>query len=442
MTNTPVPVHSPYLPFDPTVSLYSSSLGSFTPYEFSDFHTEERSWKESAYLHAGLNPPMPHRLSGPGALQLLRDACVNDFTKFSVGASKHAVMCNDAGHVMADGMVLRVAENEFVSFFLSPFIDHLVASGTHDVTGTDLSDELFLFQVGGPRSLEVIEAATGEDFSDLPFIWHRTSSIAHPDTGRRLPVRVFRLGVAGTLAYEVHGRTADAPAVYRAIHAAGEPLGLVRLGLRAYGMNHTENGFAQSFLHFLPAYTEDPALLRFLDASPDTVFPTLPGSAGPDPVRRYATPLDLGWGHMITYDHAFTGRSALRSSTPTKRLATLIWNVDDVVDVHASQFRPGGEHQFMDLAANPVWTGSNSVVHTDEVLAGDRNIGTSSGRMFSSSYHCMISLGLLDTAAESGDEVEVLWGDPGTRQRRIRATVAEFPILDAPRNRDIDTARR
>lgn len=58
-----------------------------------------------------------------------RDACMNGLCKFSVGASKHVVMCNVQGNVMADGMVMRTREEEFVSFFLSPFIDYLVASG-------------------------------------------------------------------------------------------------------------------------------------------------------------------------------------------------------------------------------------------------------------------------------------------------------------------------
>ena len=58
----PTPIqHTPYMPSDPAVALYSSSLGSFTPYEFSDFRTEEESWKTTAYLHAGLNPRIGSR---------------------------------------------------------------------------------------------------------------------------------------------------------------------------------------------------------------------------------------------------------------------------------------------------------------------------------------------------------------------------------------------
>jgi vanillate/3-O-methylgallate O-demethylase len=436
------PVHSTYLPYDPTVALYTSSLGNLTPYEFTDFRTEEESWKTTAYLHAGLNPASPYRLEGPDAMQLLKDASANDFTRFSIGASKHAVMCNEHGHVMADGMVLRTGEEEFEAFFLNPWIDHLVASGRYDVTGTDLSDDVFLLQVGGPRSLDIVQAATGTDLTDLPFIWHRPATIPHPDTGAPIDVRVFRLGVAGTLAYEIHGSTADAPDVYRALLSAGEPHGIVKLGLRAYGLNHTENGFAQSFLHFLPAYTEDPAFLEFLGTAPIDAFAALPGSAGPDPARRYATPLELGWGHMITFDHDFTGRTALEHSTPSRSTVTLVWDPSDVVDVYASQFREDGAHPFMDFAANPVWTADDSVVFADDVIVDGAIVGISSGRMFSSSYRSMISLAILDIAhAARGTVVHVVWGDPGTRQKHIRATVARFPLLDEPRNRDIDTTR-
>lgn len=440
----PIPLrHSPYLPFDPEVALYSSSLGSFTPYEFSDFRTEEESWKTAVYLHAGLNPASPYRLTGPDALRLLERACVNDFTRFSVGASKHAVMCNTNGHVMADGMVLRVGEEEFVSFFLNPYIDYLVATGDYDVTGQDLSGSLFLFQVGGPASLDIIQSATGEDFTDLEFIWHRESTIAHPTTGEPLPVRVFRLGVAGTLAYEVHGNTDDAPAVYEALMAAGADFGITRLGLRAYGLNHTENGFAQSFLHFLPAYTEDADFLAFLGVGAEHVFPRLPGSAGTDVSKRYFTPFELGWGHMVAFNHDFTGRHALQATPATRRPVTLIWNPEDVVAVYASQFTPGQQAQFMDFPANPIWTAHSTIVFADDVLHQGRPIGISSGRMFSSSYHSMISLAFLDEPlAQEGTQVEIIWGDPGTHQRHIRATVGRYPMLHLPKNRTIDLTRR
>jgi hypothetical protein len=35
----------------------------------------------------------------------------------------------------------------------------------------------------------------------------------------------------------------------------------------------------------------------------------------------------------------------------------------------------------------------------------------------------------------------VLWGDPGTRQKEIRATVSRFPYLDENRNEHVDVSK-
>ncbi len=432
--------HSPYVPFDAEVAKYAVPFGDLSPWEYGGWKRESLSWKEGCYLHGGLNPPSPYRLSGPGALDLLRGACINGFAKFSIGCSKHAVMCNDRGNVMADGMVLRVAEDEFICYFLNPYLDYLVVSGRYDAKGEDLSGQTFLFQVAGPRSLQVVEAAIGEPLRDLDFLWHREASIETSDGERRL-VRVFRLGVARTLAYEVHGRFEDAQPIYRALLAAGEPFGIERLGMQVYGMNHTEGGFAQSFMHFLPAYSEDPAFMRFLDGSMDSYLARLPGSAGPDITKRYANPVELGWGHMIRNTGKYTGRAALETilAQPKRRTVTLEWNEDDVLAVYASQFRAGEDADFMDFAANPIWTADNSVVFTDDVLVDDAPIGVSSGRMFSVFYRKMLSLAVLDQEhARQGDQVEVLWGTPETHQLRIRATVARYPYLDLPKNAELD----
>ena len=118
---------------------------------------------------------------------------------------------------------------------------------------------------------------------------------------------------------------------------------------------------------------------------------------------------------------------------------TLVWEPEDVVAVYASQFVSGEQAQFMDFPANPIWTADSTVVFADDVFVGGELVGMSSGRMFTSSYHSMISLAILDHAhAHEGNQVEVLWGDPGTRQMRIRATVVRYPRLELPKNRDID----
>ncbi|MGX9221970.1 hypothetical protein ACWV27_26785 (plasmid) [Massilia varians] len=435
-------LHSPYLPFDPEVADYNTTFEHLSPWQFNGWKKESLSWKTDCYLHAGLNPASPYRLHGPGALDLLRDACINDFTRFSIGCSKHAVMCNSLGNVMADGMVLRTGNDDFTCYFLNPYIDYLVASGRYDVTGEDLSGKTFLFQVAGPKSLAALEAATSESLRDIEFLWHRPSSIHYK--GRDIPVRIFRLGVARTLAYEVHGHIEDALDVYNAIAASGKQFGMERIGMQVYGMHHTEGGFAQSYIHFLPAYTEDPEFIAFLAGSADEYMRDLPGSAGPVLEKRYANPVELGWAHMISFEHDFVGRVALERivGEPHRRMVTLEWNRDDILEVYASQFDPDTEVEFMDFAANPIWTAHNSIVFCDDVMVGENQIGVSSGRVFSYFYRQMLSLALLQTKyALIGETVEVIWGRPGNQFKRIRATVARYPYLDLPKNSEIETKK-
>lgn len=344
---------------------------------------------------------------------------------------------------MADGMLLRTEDNAFVSYFLSPYLEYIASRGNYDVNIEDLTGKTFLFQLGGSLSLKILEAATQESLSDIKFIWHRTVHIYGdelPPTG--VAVRIFRLGVAGTLAYEVHGDIKDAPLVYQALMAAGQPFNLVRLGMRAYGMNHTENGFAQAFIHFLPAWTQDEDFMDYLNGKYDALLAKLPGSAGVDITRRYFNPIDLGWGHMITFDHDFVGRAALEVAMQqqAKKIVTLEWYADDIKDIYASYFESGEPFEFMEFPANLIWTTQSSIVVADEVQIDSRSIGISSGRIYSFYYRRMISLAVIETEyAIEGTTLEVIWGNPSKRQKKIRAKVSRFPYLTLPRNRDIDT---
>jgi glycine cleavage system aminomethyltransferase T len=74
------------------------------------------------------------------------------------------------------------------------------------------------------------------------------------------------------------------------------------------------------------------------------------------------------------------------------------------------------------------------------VLNADGHVnGQSSGRAQSWYYREILSLATIDTPyADLGTEVFVLWGEPGNRQKKIRAVVSRFPYLNENRNEDVD----
>jgi hypothetical protein len=71
------------------------------------------------------------------------------------------------------------------------------------------------------------------------------------------------------------------------------------------------------------------------------------------------------------------------------------------------------------------------MLYQDDVFDKDgKLIGYSSGREYTLYSRQMFSLATIDVkCAEIGNEVQVLWGEPGHRQKMIRATVDVFPLL-------------
>ena len=433
--------HSVFVPYDPkAVDLYlGTGFGYAIPWEYTGSRDETMSWKETCYLHGNLNPTPTFRIKGPDALKFLSDTCVNSFANFPIGTGKHAIMCNEEGLVMMDGVLLRLGEDDFITYWMAPYIVYALMKGNYDAVGENLTGQVFLFQVAGPRSLEVLEAATGDDLHDIRFMHHRMSSI------NGMEVRVLRMGMAGTLAYEVHGQVGDAHPVYNAILKAGEPFGIRRLGHHAYMMNHTEDGFPQAYYHFPYPWDEDKGFKEFLDKLGYFIrFGNLRGSMGTDIRLRYRNPVELGWAGMIKFDHDFVGRKSLEKevANPRRKMVTLVWNTEDIIDVYASQFQPGEPYANMDDPNHHPIKNANSILYADKVLKDGKLVGISSGRAYSYYFREMLSLCSIDVAHSAlGTEVIVLWGDPGTRQKEIRATVSRFPYLSENRNQDVDVSK-
>jgi vanillate/3-O-methylgallate O-demethylase len=170
----------------------------------------------------------------------------------------------------------------------------------------------------------------------------------------------------------------------------------------------------------------------------------LVGSMGKNIKLRYRNPVELGWADMIRFDHEFVGRKTLEKivADPKRKMVTLEWNAEDITDIYASQFRDEVPYPQMDRPNDSYWVPGPMTYHADQVLKDGKLIGISSGRTISQFYHRMISLCSIDVEFFAlGTEVIVLWGDPGTRQKQVRAKVARFPYLQEERNSEVDVSK-
>ncbi|HME41533.1 MAG TPA: hypothetical protein VKF36_00485 [Syntrophorhabdales bacterium] len=437
---------SPYVPYDPTErSVYMSYVTTphkfgVQPYQFTGWRDESMSWKENCYIHSNLNPTWTYRIKGPDSAKLISGLIVNTFNNFPVGKGKHAIICNKDGFVRQHGLLMRTDEDEYISCWLSPTIKYITETSKYNVVGQDLTGKVFLFQLGGPRSLEILETATGECLHDIKFMHHRVSSI----DGRS--VRIIRMGMAGSLAYETHGILEDAIPVYTALLKAGKQFGLRKLGDVAYAMTHWENGFPQGIMDFPYAWYDDKDFLDHVVRAGGKVGfnnVVLSGSMGTDINLRYRNPVELGYGAVIKFDHEFMGREALEKivAKPKRKMVTLVWNVEDILDAFRSQFEKGETYAPIDAPMDYTFVGPYDY-HADQVLKDGKVIGISTGRMNSYYYRDMISICSIDVEhSQLGNEVIVLWGNPGTRQKEIRAIVSRYPYFNENRNEAFDVSQ-
>jgi glycine cleavage system aminomethyltransferase T len=437
--------HSPVFPFDPGVGKYHYAMQPYIqPWEYNGWWVENMSWKKTCYISAQLYPNPCSKLVGPDVIKFLSDCTTNSFARFKIGRCKHTVLTDERGLVKTHGLALRMGEEEVRTYSLSPWLDYEATKKKYNMAIEDCSLTDFNFQCGGPRVLEMLEAATGDDLHDIPFMGHRKSRI----NGKE--VTILRMGMAGTLAYEVHGNIEDAQELYTTVYEVGKKLGVERLGWLAYCSNHTENGFPQEEFHFKGCSADDEGFQKFLsDLGFDPkLWPcgaVYLGSSGQDLKKRFRNPVELNWQNSISFDHDFPGKAIIEKlcHNPERKMVSLVWNLDDIMDVFQSLFCKEQEpYKFFNFPVEDFYLSSEGggMLYQDDVFdKNDKLIGYSSGREYTLYSRQMFSLATIDVAcAELGNEVRVLWGEPGHRQKMIRATVAPFPILDLTQNSKYD----
>ena len=416
-------------------------MGGYLPFEYSGPKSEFLAARDSAWLGINLNTTPVYEVKGPDAVKLLNKVCVNrDYAKLKMGGSRHALMCNEKGQMLADGLIIRTGEAEFRTYWLAPVLDYYVQTQGMAVTGNYVMDEYF-FQIDGPKSLEIMEEVCQCDLHDIKFAGKKVVEVLGTE------MIIVRLGMSGALAYEVHGAAENAENVYKKIREVVEKFGGKPQGVRNYGIiNHTAAGYPNQLQHYAyPLLSSDPGLAAF--ASKACFIMGLSGSAAENPDQFYMSPYDVGWGHLVNFELDFIGKEALLKirDNPPKRVVTLEWNTEDVGDVFMSQFRGEDVEPFDPIEQYTVLSDASggATIRGDFVMADGKNIGIATGKTYAYYERRMISLGFIDTEyAKEGDELIVLWGPSGQPQKEIRATVANFPYYNGEfRNETFDVEK-
>jgi aminomethyltransferase len=178
------------------------------------------------------------RFGGDGALDVVQRLVTNDVARLEIGGALYGVMCNEAGGIVDDVVVYREAGGYMVVINAACRTKDVAWMGDHSEGSTfeDVSDDVALLAVQGPRAVALVNGMCTDDVAALrPF--HATDS-----TVAGVPASVSRTGYTGEDGFELYVAAADAPGLWDALLAAGAGDGLIPCGLGARDTLRLEAG--------------------------------------------------------------------------------------------------------------------------------------------------------------------------------------------------------
>jgi vanillate/3-O-methylgallate O-demethylase len=424
--------------------------------EFTTWRDEQRSWRETVALHDQSYHMSSLHVRGPEALRLFEGLGVNSFATFAPGAAKQFLACSPEGFVIGDAILYYLEAEHFLLVGNPASTDWVQFNAERSGVDCELDPlwvlnrarrrSFYRYQVEGPRALELLEKVAGT-LPEIGFFRSDWLTIA----GCR--VRAMRHSMGGVPGLELSGPWEDRDTVSSALVQAGEGLGLRRIGSLAYFSTVIESGWWAVPVSAVYTGPELRAYREWLTPRSAVARMSLGGSFYSARIEDwYATPWDLGYGHLVKLDHDFVGRAALEVLTgePHRRKVTLVWNADDVLGVFGRLLEDGPLAMHVDLPL-----AATARMHYDRVVgATGATVGVATYPTYTVNERAMLSLASIEEEhAEPGTQVTLLWGeDRGGRrsapwiepheQVEIRATVAPAPISAAAREYRSVVSRR
>ena len=181
-------------------------------------------------------------VKGERATEFLQYVTSNDVSALVYGKVQYSCLPNDKGGIVDDLLVYRWNENEYYLVVNASNIEKdwnwLQQNNTFDVEMENISDELSLFAVQGPKAIDALRKLTDLDLDSMEYYTFKTGTIAGIED-----VLISSTGYTGAGGFEVYVWNKDAEALWKAIFEAGAEFNIMPVGLGARDTLRTEMGY-------------------------------------------------------------------------------------------------------------------------------------------------------------------------------------------------------
>jgi aminomethyltransferase len=182
-------------------------------------------------------------IRGPQALDYVQKISINDASKLVPNKAQYSAMCYADGGIIDDMLVYHRGDH-YMLVINGACAEkdigwmHEQAQGM-DVTVNDVSDEINLLAVQGPKSLEALQTLTDVNLSAIPYYGFADGNLAG------LNMIISRTGYTGELGFELYFRGDEkvCEQIWNALFEAGASHGIQPVGLGARDTLRLEKGY-------------------------------------------------------------------------------------------------------------------------------------------------------------------------------------------------------
>jgi glycine cleavage system T protein len=205
--------------------------GWWRPWHYGDPITEYWAVREGVSL-GDVSTLGKMVVSGPDVVDFLERLYPCRVADIAIGRSRYALLLNERGHVMDDGMIVREAEDRFVLTFTSGgaanaemWVRDWAEAWRSRVRIMDRTMSLAAINVTGPLATTLLARA---GLADPPrFLGHVHAEVAG------VPCHVIRLSFTGEASFELHHPIDGAVELWTRLADLGADLGIRPHGLKA-----------------------------------------------------------------------------------------------------------------------------------------------------------------------------------------------------------------
>lgn len=181
-------------------------------------------------------------LKGPDALDLIQRVTSNDASKLVDGQAQYSCLPNETGGIVDDLIVYKIKGNDYLLVVNASNIEKdwnwISKFNSKGVEMKNISDNICLFAVQGPKATGVLQKLTKTNLSTIKYYHFAIGEFAGVSD-----VVMSNTGYTGAGGFEIYVNKASAEKVWNAIFEAGKDENIKPIGLGARDTLRLEMGF-------------------------------------------------------------------------------------------------------------------------------------------------------------------------------------------------------